>query len=247
MKDFREKNCLTCGSAFKPTSPREYYCGTLKDKDSCKKKNNLELRRKRRAQNSKTYTKGCKNCGVTFTTNQPYKIYCGHIETKEGCAFLFRSGHRYKQDLSKPKNCKKCGVEFLAKTPTHLYCGDRESKFGCSYENYLEWQTKKREKLTPEQKQKISQYKLNRRVLSKYGITVDQYYDILSSQDFKCAICEIEHNKGSFHAKLYIDHDHQNGKVRGLLCSHCNSGLGMFFESVEKMQGAIKYIQKWKN
>lgn len=59
---------------------------------------------------------------------------------------------------------------------------------------------------------------------SKYGLKIEDYYDLLNKQDNKCAICKkIECPTGRNFA---IDHDHETGKIRGLLCLNCNANLG---------------------
>jgi hypothetical protein len=57
-----------------------------------------------------------------------------------------------------------------------------------------------------------------------------------------CAICgsRVEGKE------LHLDHDHVNGKTRGLLCHHCNLGLGMFRDNQKFMQSAIKYLDWWQ-
>jgi Recombination endonuclease VII len=60
--------------------------------------------------------------------------------------------------------------------------------------------------------------------LVKYGLTLDQYHAKFESQDFTCAICGDD-------GKLVIDHSHESGKNRGLLCNRCNWGIGLLRES----------------
>lgn len=79
-----------------------------------------------------------------------------------------------------------------------------------------------------------------------YGITADKYYDILKEQDNKCAICESENVNSSriSSGKLFIDHCHDTGKVRGLLCFKCNYGIGQLNDDVDLLQKAIVYLNK---
>lgn len=60
----------------------------------------------------------------------------------------------------------------------------------------------------------------------KYGITIDQYQALLVLQDNKCALCGTSEprGKGSWH----VDHNHETGDVRGLLCHPCNTALGTY-------------------
>lgn len=53
-----------------------------------------------------------------------------------------------------------------------------------------------------------------------YGITLDQYDELLEKQDHKCFICS--RHKSEFKINLAVDHNHETGEIRGLLCTHCN-------------------------
>jgi hypothetical protein len=72
-----------------------------------------------------------------------------------------------------------------------------------------------------------------------YGLTLDQFHAIYERQDFSCAIC------GKDDVKLVIDHCHSTGIVRGLLCTRCNVGLGIFGDSVEQIHRGVAYLQKY--
>lgn len=74
----------------------------------------------------------------------------------------------------------------------------------------------------------------------KYGLTLDQFDELLASQHGACAICLRE----QVGMRLHIDHDHSTGKIRGLLCSNCNTGLGMFGDSVDGLIAAIQYLEE---
>ena len=71
---------------------------------------------------------------------------------------------------------------------------------------------------------------------SKYGLSEEAYQDMIRRQQGACACChEVK--------RLVIDHDHDTGKIRGLLCSTCNTGLGHFSDSLDKLQKAIVYLE----
>lgn len=77
----------------------------------------------------------------------------------------------------------------------------------------------------------------------RYGITLDDYKQMLSGQDGRCAICGSRETK-SQHKYLYVDHCHKTGKVRGLLCYHCNSTLGYMRDNPETLRSAIAYLEQ---
>ena len=90
-----------------------------------------------------------------------------------------------------------------------------------------------------------SQYRRDRHLYHMYRITLDDYNMIYDKQNGRCAIC----NKHNFECNkiLSLDHCHNTGKIRGLLCSHCNHGLGQFKDDTELLIQAMKYLFKYKN
>jgi Recombination endonuclease VII len=78
-----------------------------------------------------------------------------------------------------------------------------------------------------------------------YRITLDDYERMVAEQDGKCAICRCEPNHANKrHKRLVVDHDHETGRVRGLLCNKCNRALGIFKDSVAVLEKAISYLRK---
>jgi len=108
--------------------------------------------------------------------------------------------------------------------------------------------SKHREKRRDEMRKRTPEYKTSGVMKSLYGITLDQYNEMLKKQDGGCAICgktETRKNMwGTGICRLNIDHDHNTGEVRGLLCHSCNFGLGAFFDSAQLLSKAIEYLQK---
>ena len=76
----------------------------------------------------------------------------------------------------------------------------------------------------------------NKLLARRYGITLAQYDEIWVEQLGLCAIC---HSSPS----LCIDHDHNTNKVRGLLCTKCNKGLGIFGDDASLVQNAADYLR----
>lgn len=80
-------------------------------------------------------------------------------------------------------------------------------------------------------------------LMNKYGMTEAGYQELLASQGGLCAICGTDDPRGKNHNRLHVDHCHKTGKVRGLLCSRCNVGIGSFLDDVAVLQKAITYLK----
>lgn len=72
---------------------------------------------------------------------------------------------------------------------------------------------------------------------TQYGLDHKQFQKLLIGQKNRCGIC-----KEKFQRTPHIDHSHAGGKVRGLLCAHCNQGLGHFKDSKKILKNAIKHL-----
>lgn len=72
---------------------------------------------------------------------------------------------------------------------------------------------------------------------SMYGISEEEYNNLLQKQNNKCASCDDE-------TKLVVDHCHASGEIRGLLCRKCNTALGQLNDSKERVEGLLRYISK---
>lgn len=81
-----------------------------------------------------------------------------------------------------------------------------------------------------------------------YGITLDEYRVMAVAQDYKCAICgELETNVDSMGVPRHmpVDHCHNSGKVRALLCASCNKALGGFKDNPDILRKAALYVEKY--
>lgn len=75
-----------------------------------------------------------------------------------------------------------------------------------------------------------------------FGITLGQYNEMFSMQNGCCAVCN--RHQSEFKLALAVDHCHMTQKIRGLLCMHCNQGLGQFQDSPNILLSAIQYLAK---
>ena len=79
-----------------------------------------------------------------------------------------------------------------------------------------------------------------RHIKRTYNLEIKDYFLMLDNQKNKCAICgnELISDKRETH----IDHNHKTGKVRGILCSQCNRGIGTFDDDATLLQKAVNYL-----
>jgi hypothetical protein len=75
---------------------------------------------------------------------------------------------------------------------------------------------------------------------TKFGLSEESFHTMMQNQDSKCAICKKILVLG---IGTHIDHCHLSGKIRGLLCNTCNTGIGLFKESLESLESAIQYLK----
>lgn len=76
-----------------------------------------------------------------------------------------------------------------------------------------------------------------KQLLWRYGLTPESFNELLEKQNNLCAICFKPSKQ-----RLHIDHSHETGLVRGLLCGNCNRAIGLFKDDCEVMRNAIKYL-----
>lgn len=95
-----------------------------------------------------------------------------------------------------------------------------------------------------QQSQKGRIYKLSK----EFKLSREQYADLLLKQGGRCAICgsmSAKADEVQFRSELpfYVDHDHDTGKVRGLLCRNCNFGIGSLKDDPNILHAAIQYLE----
>ena len=134
--------------------------------------------------------------------------------------------------------CKKCHIE---KPLSEYYkTTDRKSGHKTICKTCI-----KSEPTSEKKKQYMKAYSKKYSLKSKYNLTEEDYQELLIKQNHKCAICGIDQEELP-NKKLYVDHDHETGQVRELLCHNCNVSLGLLKESVFTLTNAIAYINKHK-
>lgn len=89
-------------------------------------------------------------------------------------------------------------------------------------------------------------YKINQSLKSRYGITLKEYNEKFIHQKGLCKICNKSETQLDLNGnikRLHVDHNHKTGKVRGLLCSECNTGIGKFKDDISLLEKVIEYLK----
>lgn len=163
------------------------------------------------------------------------------IETPLGLKQMFCSANckmraRWLREHPKaPRACAVCDTDITDRRRDVRFCSN-----GCAYRQ------RRRDG-------RISQATRSRsQLLEKYGMTPDDYDQMLRAQGGVCAICgkdgtayrcTMKHGGAECRCRrLHVDHDHSTGLVRALLCSHCNRGIGHFYDDPALMLKAAEYL-----
>jgi hypothetical protein len=174
------------------------------------------------------------------------------------------------KDHSLPKACKTCKevkppeAFYIINKPAvrqHLGPGRQPHCIICHNKRVSErkrvageaWHKKenfRKMKWINENRERHDKTSLSSRLKRLFNITLEDYDNMLKSQNGTCAICKQTETKMNkflgIPKRLAVDHCHMTGKVRGLLCFHCNSSIGKLKDSVELLQNAIEYLKKSK-
>ena len=151
--------------------------------------------------------------------------------------------------------CRECGCDSLRM----WYVKNRKSHSEKSRRWYFEnrekylkahekWYNKNRKTVIVKNRKwregNIERYKkmqMNNNLKKNYNITIETYEEIYRNQNGVCAICEKLNISGK---RLAVDHNHSTGKIRGLLCNKCNTGLGNFNDNSEFLFKASEYLKQ---
>lgn len=131
------------------------------------------------------------------------------------------------------RKCRDCGKEAHNEVELEEFRKAKSCKYG--RQNFCKsCHSEKRRKENPDTKK-------NLHLKRTYGITLVEYNTMFKEQKGCCKICGT-HQSNLKHS-LHVDHCHTTGEVRGLLCSNCNAGLGMFKDNVTFLKNAIEYLK----
>lgn len=143
--------------------------------------------------------------------------------------------------ISIDKTCKKCGADsWYVRANGHRNCAP------CKQKTQKTWDEKNRDKRLAyvykyqEKHNDYSKVTRSQHLKRKYNITLEEYDVMFEQQGKVCALCNQVNQSKYWH----LDHDHLTGKVRGILCHHCNLILGNARDNIETLKLAIGYLER---
>lgn len=83
-----------------------------------------------------------------------------------------------------------------------------------------------------------------KKIATSYGLSRKEYTNLLEQVNYSCECCGIKFDNSVGKTKCHVDHDHQTGKIRGLLCNNCNLGIGSLGDNITSLENALKYLKK---
>lgn len=146
------------------------------------------------------------------------------------------------------KTCKRCGEHKDREAFCIRQSGERKGHLSAHCRACMTTYAKYRWEKSPEH---VGAIEWRSKIKRRYGISEADYNAMLESQGHACAICRSPQSwsRGYKHKKngssrFMVDHCHETGKVRGLLCTRCNRALGLLRDSVENFLSAVAYLKK---
>lgn len=140
-----------------------------------------------------------------------------------------------------PKTCPYCETNFLGDKKNSKYCSNT-CRYAWQVRNLSEKSKLRRKEYQKKWGLENWQRKRDYMIKRQFGITPEQYNELLVKQDFRCAICR--KHETEFAKKLAIDHDHQTLEIFGLLCNNCNHRFIGKFRDPELFLKAAEYLKQ---
>lgn len=198
-------------------------------------------------------SKRCSRCYEVKSLDQYSLAPRGKLGRKASCkacdAARFKANHvpavvdedakreRYTKYQIGTKTCTNCGVE----KERSEFSQSKPGKYGpvlmsackaCAAARARKWAEDNRERSRETSRRT--------KMLTNYGITVEEYDARSAAQGDVCACC----GKPEERYRLSVDHCHETGRIRGLLCNTCNRGIGLLGDNVEALRKAVDYLER---
>lgn len=200
---------------------------------TCSRANINKTRRNTRREIAAARTAECPWCNTEFRPNSNVRIFCSDKCRSDAKANRSRPA-------PKPIQCHICRKTFFGRQNHAKYCSSP-----CRQKAHREIgrATGRNKQYQSNYRKKNNEAVRKSRLKNWYGMSLNDYKNLLSSQGGRCAICQEPLEKP------HIDHEHGTeglAGVRGLLCGPCNHGLGNFKDRIEFLASAIRYLQNYE-
>lgn len=133
------------------------------------------------------------------------------------------------------KTCTQCKEEKPATTEYFYWRSDHQAL----HSQCKVCKDKSNKKYYEDNKEKVKDYTYFYAVVKKYGLTKEGYTRLWEAQKGRCKICEDPFDDL---VRPHVDHSHNTGEIRGLLCGNCNKGLGHFKDNPDLLLLACDYL-----
>lgn len=230
-----------------PKSGHGYWC---KECERERHRERMERGRREHASAEPPSEKRCSACGGTFgpeafyaSTRDQLGGWCKQCSLARGRETRAQRKREFKSGERQPapeKRCSRCleikpadAFNFRPETRSGLASRCRECMAAVHEAN--------RETCNARTRAYARKHRDRLKAIARlrcYGITSDEFAQVLAEQDGRCAVC------GDDERPLVIDHDHQTLRFRGLLCDLCNRGLGLFRDDSERLHAAVEYLAR---
>ncbi len=139
---------------------------------------------------------------------------------------------------------KQCSVCKETKELDQFY-NVKSTKDGKGY-RCKECDNKARQKWAASNPERSHLSQRQRNLKHRFGVDLEWYEEQFKKQNYSCAICETKTNKTAGERQFWnfsVDHCHESGKIRGILCNNCNRALGLFQDNPELLKKAVNYVE----
>lgn len=179
--------------------------------------------------------KPCKKCGVTDRNSRGVCIPCDRANHKARRQAL--KGVAALPGSARTRPCVKCSNVERNGRGDCIPCSKAYQKEWFQNHSHKAYKAGYKKEWLAANPDRSREFDLQVRV-SRYGLTIDQYRQMCDRQSGLCCICARPFGRGC------IDHDHDTGRVRGILCHTCNVGLGQFQDNPMLLARAIQYLKE---
>lgn len=197
----------------------------------------------------------CKKCGIEkpssdFSPSKRHKYrkfpWCKPCNNKYTLQRkVLRATHPEKYPSRTPvvngmKVCTHCKIRKSVNEFWRHYNSVYPFCKACKKAQQASWRVRNPEKYKAQADRRKRENRSEEGRFKRYGITKEQYASMVEWQHGECAICGLYVGM-----KLYVDHNHKTGKVRGLLCKRCNFAIGALKEDLSVMAKAMEYVRRY--